>query len=75
MRVPGNAQLPAQIEELVLAFGKACAHVGGERGTASTTADEAVELIDGAVGLDPRIVLGHAEPSPRPVVPSSPVRV
>jgi hypothetical protein len=48
----------------------------GRKILAEDHADQRVEFIDVAHGGDARRVLGGAtEPSPRPVVPASPVRV
>ena len=38
-------------------------------------AEDTVEFVHRAVGLDTRVILRTRVPSPRPVLPSSPVRV
>ena len=70
-----NAQLAAEIEQIVLDLGQQFADRGRRDREASTKPMRAVEFIDGAVGGDARESLATRVPSPRPVVPSSPVRV
>ena len=69
-----TAQLPAEVEEIVL-------HVEQRRPDAfrqifrQQHAEHRIEFVDFAQGIDTRTVLPTREPSPRPVVPASPVRV
>ena len=73
--MPGNAQLAPEIEQIVLHLGEAARDLRRQPGDAQHHADGAVGLIDRAVGFDAQAFLGTRDPSPRPVLPSSPVRV
>jgi hypothetical protein len=70
----GNRQFAAQVEELVLDHHQQLAHVVGQR-LGQQHAEAGVQLVDVAHGGTRRWSLGTRLPSPRPVVPSSPVRV
>ena len=59
----------------MLNFGQAARGFPGQRGIAQDHAHSAIGFIDRAIGLDRRFSLATREPSPRPVLPSSPVRV
>ena len=56
----GNAQFAAQIEKVVLHFGQTAGDRRRQRGHAQDHADGAIGLIDGTVGLDAQVFLGHA---------------
>ena len=58
--MPGNAQLPAEIEQIVLHLGQAAAHGLRKRRDGEHHADRAVGLIDAAVSLDAQTLLGDA---------------
>ena len=55
----GNAQLAAEIEQVVLDLGEATRHFAGQTGHAEDHADRAVGLVDGAIGLDARVILAY----------------
>ncbi len=56
----GNAQLAAQIEQLVLNFGEAVHHGWRQAGHREQHADGAVQLVSGAIRLDAGGVFSHA---------------
>ena len=58
--VPGNAELAAEVEELVLHRRQELAHARREPGHRQDHANCAVRLVDAAIGLDARIVFGYA---------------
>ena len=78
-RLRGGRQLGAGDEELVLEP----EDVGGDLGLGGIAgvaagagdAERRAGLVDGTVGLDPRVGLRAAPADQRPVVPSSPLRV
>ena len=55
-----DAELAAQVEELVLHGGQEVADVRGDAGHGEDHADRAVAFVHAAVGLDARVVLGDA---------------
>ena len=54
-----DAQLAAQVEQVVLYFREAAGHGFRQAGHRQHHADRAVGLIDGTVGLDAGVVLAH----------------
>src|SRR5215472_4468176 len=54
------AQLPAEVEELVLHLREAGAYPRGNAGGRQQHSDRTVELVHGAKGFNPQAVLGHA---------------
>ena len=55
-----NAELTAEIEEVVLDIGEAASHFARQTWHAQDDADRAVGLIDGAIGRDACVILGYA---------------
>jgi hypothetical protein len=72
--VPGNRKLAAQVEEVVLDAREAVDGVLGKR-FGEQQPERRVELVDAPIASIRAESLATREPSPRPVVPLSPVRV
>ncbi len=71
----GDAEVRAEVEEIVLNPRRAAPRGSPAGAWQSATPELGVELVDGAVAVDPQVVLGDARPEPSAVLPSSPVRV
>src|SRR5258708_35943363 len=58
--VPGDAQLAAEIEQVVLNFGQGSPDFGGQTRVPEYDSYRAIGFIDRAIGFNAQILLGHA---------------